>query len=264
MDQAVLALRLILSLAVVLGLIWVLAKKFGKIRQSGDDGEAIAVVSRQSLSRTTGVAVVTIGHRRILVGFGEQQVTMLTELGPASAPSVAAAAPALSSVPPVGAALSTELATLAMMTGGAAAAPLPGSAAAGSANARARAAAVAASVTSQRLGSRTGADLTSMIGATALQSVPMTGTAGHAGLSAVDGSGLGAVPQVTLPASVQAHLQAQIPQAQVSRVPAAAGAARGARTPAAATGRDPLAGSVLSPTTWRRTVAALQERTVRR
>jgi len=239
MDQVVLGLRVMLSLAVVLGLIWVLAKKFGKTRTAGKDGPAIEVVARQSLSRNSGVAVLTVGHRRILVGFGEQQVTMLTELGPASGQAVAAPSTGLTSIPAVDAAMASMLAAANMMPP---AMPPAGSAAAGSASARARAAAAAATVSTDFL-SRSSMDLTSVRGATALQSVPMP-----------------------LPVATQPHA-ALVPEFAIADIPRAAvagPAARVKRTPVAVSSRDPLAGSVLSPTTWRRTVAAMQERTVRR
>ena len=70
------------------------------------------VIDRQALGRTSGVAVVAVGNRRLLVGFGEQQVGLLTELGPVvelAAPAAAdAAVPSPRSAtdagaPPVGA-----------------------------------------------------------------------------------------------------------------------------------------------------------------
>ncbi|WP_309135585.1 flagellar biosynthetic protein FliO [Cellulomonas sp.] len=84
MDELLVAGRVLVSLAVVAGLIWYLARRFGGAgRPAGDDREPhVRVVDRQALGRNAGVAVVAVGSRRLLVGFGEQQVTMLTELGP--------------------------------------------------------------------------------------------------------------------------------------------------------------------------------------
>lgn len=81
MDTLVLAARTALALACVLGLIWVVARKagWGKGGRRAT-GPAIEVVGRQALGRHAGVAVLAIGERRLLVGFGEQQVTMLSEL----------------------------------------------------------------------------------------------------------------------------------------------------------------------------------------
>ncbi|MBF0689175.1 MAG: flagellar biosynthetic protein FliO [Cellulomonas sp.] len=95
MDELLLVGRVLLSLACVVGLVWYLARRFGAARPARDDREpSVRVVDRQQLSRTAGVAVVAVGSRRLLVGFGEQQVTMLTELRPvaeAAAPLPAAA-----------------------------------------------------------------------------------------------------------------------------------------------------------------------------
>lgn len=81
MDTLVLAARTALALACVLGLIWVVARKVGWGKGGRRaTGPAIEVVGRQALGRHAGVAVLAVGERRLLVGFGEQQVTMLSEL----------------------------------------------------------------------------------------------------------------------------------------------------------------------------------------
>jgi flagellar protein FliO/FliZ len=86
MDSVVLGLRVLLALACVIGLIWVLARRagWGKGRRR-PAGPAVEVVGRQALGRHAGVAVVAVGDRRLLLGYGEQNVTMLTELDPAPA-----------------------------------------------------------------------------------------------------------------------------------------------------------------------------------
>lgn len=82
-DTLVLAARTALALACVVGLIWVIARRagWGKAGRRAT-GPAITVVGRQALGRHAGVAVLAVGERRMLVGFGEQQITMLTELEP--------------------------------------------------------------------------------------------------------------------------------------------------------------------------------------
>jgi len=83
MDELLLVGRVLLSLACVVGLVWYLARRFGASRPARDDREpSVRVVDRQALTRGSGVAVVAVGNRRLLVGFGEQQVALLTELGP--------------------------------------------------------------------------------------------------------------------------------------------------------------------------------------
>jgi flagellar protein FliO/FliZ len=76
-----LTLRLIVSLAIVVGLLLLLAR-FGARRFHGQAGALVRVVHRQPLSRTTAVAVVTVGTRVLVLGTTEQQVTILTELEP--------------------------------------------------------------------------------------------------------------------------------------------------------------------------------------
>jgi len=101
MDTLVLGLRVLLALACVIGLIWVLARRagWGKGRRR-PAGPAVEVVGRQALGRHAGVVVVAVGDRRMLLGYGEQSVTMLTELDavaeeePADADAAAEAAPA--------------------------------------------------------------------------------------------------------------------------------------------------------------------------
>jgi flagellar protein FliO/FliZ len=88
MDELVLGARVLLALACVVGLIWVVARRAGwgsgARRPAGPE---VRVVGRQALGRHAGVAVVAVGERRLLLGFGEQQVTMLTELDPEAEPA---------------------------------------------------------------------------------------------------------------------------------------------------------------------------------
>ncbi|WP_329677833.1 flagellar biosynthetic protein FliO [Cellulomonas sp.] len=99
-----LLLRVALSLACVVGLIWFAGRRLsGSQARRTPAGPTMRVVGRQALGRHAGVAVVAIGNRRLLLGYGEQQVTMLTELAPVMepaplpvAPRSAAAAPASS------------------------------------------------------------------------------------------------------------------------------------------------------------------------
>ncbi len=87
MDVVWLLLRAIVALAAVLGLIWWGARRMShrRVQRSGFEPH-VQVVDRHSLTRGSGVAVLAIGNRRLLVGFGEQQVGLLTELAPVVAP----------------------------------------------------------------------------------------------------------------------------------------------------------------------------------
>jgi flagellar protein FliO/FliZ len=83
MSAAMLALRVLVSLACVVGIVWYAGRRLGARRQAATSREpSVRLVDRQSLGRHAGVAVVAVGNRRLLLGFGEQQVTMLTELSP--------------------------------------------------------------------------------------------------------------------------------------------------------------------------------------
>jgi flagellar protein FliO/FliZ len=76
-----LTIRLIVSLAIVVGLLLLLAR-FGARRFHGQAGALVRVVHRQPLSRTSSVAVVTVGSRVLVLGTTEHQVSILTELDP--------------------------------------------------------------------------------------------------------------------------------------------------------------------------------------
>jgi flagellar protein FliO/FliZ len=87
-DGPVLLLRVVVSLLCVVGLIWVVARKVGATPgRRLPSGPSLQVVGRQSLGRHAGVAVLAVGNRRLLLGYGEQQVTMLTELAPVVDPT---------------------------------------------------------------------------------------------------------------------------------------------------------------------------------
>jgi flagellar protein FliO/FliZ len=76
-----LAIRLVFSLAVVLGLLLLLAKIAGRRFQGGKDA-LVQVLHRQQISRGTAVTVVTVAGRVLVLGTTEQQVRVLTELDP--------------------------------------------------------------------------------------------------------------------------------------------------------------------------------------
>ena len=76
-----LAVRLILSLSVVLGLLLLLARIGGrKFRGKGD--AMVQILHRQHLTRGTSISVVSVGSRVLVLGTTEQQVRVLTELDP--------------------------------------------------------------------------------------------------------------------------------------------------------------------------------------
>lgn len=76
-----LTIRLIVSLAIVIGLLLLLAR-FGARKFRGGNGALVQVVHRQALSRTSSVSVVTVGTRVLVLGTTEQQISVLAELDP--------------------------------------------------------------------------------------------------------------------------------------------------------------------------------------
>lgn len=76
-----LAVRLVGSLAVVVGLMLLIARGVNR-RFKAPSGAAIQVVHRQSLGRGIGVAVVSVGTRVLVVGTTEHQVSLLAEVEP--------------------------------------------------------------------------------------------------------------------------------------------------------------------------------------
>ena len=76
-----LTVRLVASLAVVVGLMLLLAKVVGK-RYGARAGAPVQVLHRQPLSRSASVAVITVGSRVLVVGTTDHQVSLLTELDP--------------------------------------------------------------------------------------------------------------------------------------------------------------------------------------
>lgn len=78
-----LAVRLVVSLTVVVGLLLLLAR-LSQRRFAGAGDALVKVVHRRPLSRTSAVAVVTVGGRVLVLGTTDQQVSVLAELDPAA------------------------------------------------------------------------------------------------------------------------------------------------------------------------------------
>ncbi|WP_447646860.1 flagellar biosynthetic protein FliO [Nocardioides zeae] len=76
-----LVIRLVFSLAVVVGLL-LLCARVAQRRTGGRRGDLVTVVQRQALSRSSTVTVVTVGSRVLVLGTTEQQVSVLAELDP--------------------------------------------------------------------------------------------------------------------------------------------------------------------------------------
>jgi flagellar protein FliO/FliZ len=88
-----LVIRVVFSLAVVLGLLWFVARTSSR-RFGGAARSMVRVVARQPLARTASLAVVEVGDRVLVVGVSENGVSLLTEMDPSELPVEAALDPA--------------------------------------------------------------------------------------------------------------------------------------------------------------------------
>ena len=77
-----LTVRLVFSLAVVVGLLLLLAR-LSQRRFRGHSDAMVRVLHRQPISRHNAVTVVSVGSRVLVLGTTEQEVRVLTELDPA-------------------------------------------------------------------------------------------------------------------------------------------------------------------------------------
>ena len=81
MDTALLALRVALSLACVLGLIWFAGRRLqGTAGLRKPRSVPMTVLGRQTLGTGAGLALVEVAGRVLLLGVGEQGVRVLVEL----------------------------------------------------------------------------------------------------------------------------------------------------------------------------------------
>ena len=83
-----LVIRVVFSLAVVLGLLWFIARTSSR-RFGGAARSMVRIVARQPLARSASLAVVEVGDRVLVVGVSENGVSLLTELDPSELPAPA-------------------------------------------------------------------------------------------------------------------------------------------------------------------------------
>ncbi|MFN3865171.1 MAG: flagellar biosynthetic protein FliO [Demequina sp.] len=96
METLLLTLRVSLSLAAVLALLWWLSRRVQAGMGDRRRHQPMAVISRQQLSRRAGLALVEVGGRRLVVGYSEQGVSLVHDAGEApDDPIPADLAPAL-------------------------------------------------------------------------------------------------------------------------------------------------------------------------
>lgn len=78
MDTMALVGRLLISLAAVLGLIWLVARKFrGGAGRKTRSHKLIDVLGRQNLTRSSSMAVVRVGGKALIVGITDASVRVL-------------------------------------------------------------------------------------------------------------------------------------------------------------------------------------------
>lgn len=77
MDTVFLALRVALSLAAVLALLWLLQRRLGKRGGKRAAAGSITVVGRQSVGRRANVIMVDVDGTRLLLGVTDQTVSVL-------------------------------------------------------------------------------------------------------------------------------------------------------------------------------------------
>lgn len=89
-SSLVLGLRVLLALACVLGLMWYVGRRMtGSAVVRRQRATGVSVLSRQALGSKSGVALVEVAGRRLLLGVSEHGVTMLTEIEVSPEPATA-------------------------------------------------------------------------------------------------------------------------------------------------------------------------------
>ncbi|GAB2476562.1 FliO/MopB family protein [Jatrophihabitans fulvus] len=78
MDTAAMIGRLLVSLAAVLGVMWVIARRARK-GMKGKGDRVVEIIDRASLGRSSSVAVVRVNDRAFVLGVADQQVSLLGE-----------------------------------------------------------------------------------------------------------------------------------------------------------------------------------------
>ncbi|MDQ1565080.1 MAG: flagellar protein FliO/FliZ [Actinomycetota bacterium] len=77
MDTVFLALRVVVSLAVVIGAIWFVQKRLGRAAKVKSKSKPIAMIARQTVGVKASVAVVEFGAKRFLLGVTEHGISVL-------------------------------------------------------------------------------------------------------------------------------------------------------------------------------------------
>lgn len=253
--------RLLIALAVVLGVVWVIARKLRgtTVRQKLRTEKLIDVMGRQNLSRNSSIAVVRVAERALIVGVTDTNVRVLGEvevdevhsylaaMDPTARRSAGAGGTAGAVGAGVGAAASAGV-------------TLPGTAGVGLGHSGASSAGRAATgLPADNTAASTARDATLVAssGDTSGDSLSdLVARSGSAPLTAADIEEIRARR-----ARIAAEAGSATPvQLRSNAIPiSAARSAREAGRPDGA-----LAGSALSPATWRQTINALRDMTARK
>jgi flagellar biogenesis protein FliO len=257
-DTVFLALRVIVSLGAVFGALWAGHRWITKGRPGLRlQAKAISVAARQGLGAKAGVAIVEADGRRYLLGVTEHSVTVLDRLdGPAPAVQQTAltVVTATGPVPAVGGSTQAETRVVSVVSTG----PVP---AVGGQGTRVVSVLTTGPVPTERFAAQ------APDGATAFEQELAFATSFTATISLPAPQTAEPLPEIYRiepagtdrarpePALAEPAVAGTIPAAPLTRRAArAAESAKAASSPAA----SPLAGSILSPETWRQTVAALK------
>jgi flagellar biogenesis protein FliO len=260
-DTVFLALRVIVSLGAVFGALWAGHRWITKGRPGLRlQAKAISVAARQGLGAKAGVAIVEADGRRYLLGVTEHSVTVLDRLDRLDGPVPAVQQTALTvvtatgPVPAVGGSTQAETRVVSVVSTG----PVP---AVGGQGTRVVSVLTTGPVPTERFAAQ------APDGATAFEQELAFATSFTATISLPAPQTAEPLPEIYRiepagtdrarpePALAEPAVAGTIPAAPLTRRAArAAESAKAASSPAA----SPLAGSILSPETWRQTVAALK------
>jgi flagellar protein FliO/FliZ len=116
MDTLFLILRVVLSLAAVLGVIWFVQRRVSRGAGRLRSQKAITVIGRQAVGSKASVAVIEVGGQRFLLGVTDHAVNILHT---APAPSAESTSDAFSRVLAEAGTPATELAPALVATDGA-------------------------------------------------------------------------------------------------------------------------------------------------
>jgi flagellar protein FliO/FliZ len=77
MDTVITAIRVIVSLGVVLGLLWFLQRRLTRGAKAKSSGSPVTIVAKQAISPKASVVVIDVEGMRLLLGVTEHAVSVL-------------------------------------------------------------------------------------------------------------------------------------------------------------------------------------------